>query len=410
MLVKPIHDVFITSGDCKMKKMKFGTLCVHAGERPDPSSGAHTTPIHQTSTFVFDSAEQGAARFAGEEDGYIYSRLMPNTPTHAVLIEKIAALEGAETGQSFSSGMSAITGVALSFLKKGDHLLSTDVVYGGTYELFESVLTRLGIEVSFVDTTDLEKVQRNLKKNTRMVFLETPANPTMKICDIASICEMARQTGAVSIVDNTFATPMFQKPLQLGADAVLHSCTKYVGGHADLLGGVVVGSHEFISSMKPVVNLTGLTMAPHEAWLCIRGLKTLHLRMEKHANNALEVARYLEAHRKIVWVRYPGLPSHPQYEIAQKQMSGFGGMLSFGVAGGIEAGRKLMNSLELCSLAVSLGAVDTLISHPASMTHAGVPKEVRIKTGITDDLVRLSVGIEEPEDIIADLDQALEKL
>jgi methionine-gamma-lyase len=410
MLVKPIHDVFITSGDCKMKKMKFGTLCVHAGERPDPSSGAHTTPIHQTSTFVFDSAEQGAARFAGKEDGYIYSRLMPNTPTHAVLIEKIAALEGAETGQSFSSGMSAITGVALSFLKKGDHLLSTDVVYGGTYELFESVLTRLGIEVSFVDTTDLEKVQRNLKKNTRMVFLETPANPTMKICDIAAICEMARQAGAVSIVDNTFATPMFQKPLQLGADAVLHSCTKYIGGHADLLGGVVVGSHEFISSMKPVVNLTGLTMAPHEAWLCIRGLKTLHLRMEKHANNALEVAKYLETHRKIAWVRYPGLQSHPQYEIAQKQMTGFGGMLSFGVAGGIEAGRKLMNSLELCSLAVSLGAVDTLISHPASMTHAGVPKEVRIKTDITDDLVRLSVGIEEPEDIIADLDQALEKL
>ena len=393
-----------------MKKMKFGTLCVHAGERPDPSSGAHTTPIHQTSTFVFDSAEQGAARFAGEEDGYIYSRLMPNTPTHAVLIEKIAALEGAETGQSFSSGMSAITGVALSFLKKGDHLLSTDVVYGGTYELFESVLIRLGIEVSFVDTTDLKKVQRNLKKNTRMVFLETPANPTMKICDIAAICEMTRQTGALSIVDNTFATPMFQKPLQLGADAVLHSCTKYIGGHADLLGGVMVGSREIVSSMKPVVNVTGLTMAPHEAWLCIRGLKTLHLRMEKHANNALEVARYLEAHRKIAWVRYPGLPSHPQYEIAQKQMSGFGGMLSFGVAGGIEAGRKLMNSLELCSLAVSLGAVDTLISHPASMTHAGVPKEVRIKTGITDDLVRLSVGIEEPEDIIADLDQALEKL
>jgi len=393
-----------------MKKMKFGTLCVHAGERPDPSSGAHTTPIHQTSTFVFDSAEQGAARFAGKEDGYIYARLMPNTPTHAVLIEKIAALEGAETGQSFSSGMSAITGVALSFLKKGDHLLSTDVVYGGTYELFESVLIRLGIEVSFVDTTDLEKVQRNLKKNTRLVFLETPANPTMKICDIAAICEMARQAGAVSIVDNTFATPMFQKPLQLGADAVLHSCTKYIGGHADLLGGVVVGSHEFISSMKPVVNLTGLTIAPHEAWLCIRGLKTLHLRMEKHANNALEVAKYLETHRKIAWVRYPGLQSHPQYEIAQKQMTGFGGMLSFGVTGGIESGRKLMNSLELCSLAVSLGAVDTLISHPASMTHAGVPKEVRIKTDITDDLVRLSVGIEEPEDIIADLDQALDKL
>lgn len=393
-----------------MKKMKFGTLCVHAGERPDPSSGAHTTPIYQTSTFVFDGAEQGAARFAGEQDGYIYARLIPHTPTHSVLIQKIAALEGAETGQSFSSGMAAITAIALSLLKKGDHLLSTEVVYGGTYELFASLLTRLGIEVSFVDTTDLEKVEHNLKENTRMVFLETPANPTMKICDIAAICRMSRQTGAVSIVDNTFATPMFQNPLQLGADAVVHSCTKYIGGHADLLGGVVVGSREFIKSMKPVVNTTGHTMAPHEAWLCIRGLKTLHLRMEKHANNAMEVARFLEAHHKISWVRYPGLPSHPQHEIARKQMTGFGGMLSFGVAGGIEAGRKLMNSLELCSLAVSLGAVDTLISHPASMTHAGVPKEVRIKTGITDDLVRLSVGIEEPEDIIADLDQALERL
>ena len=393
-----------------MKNIKFGTLCVHAGEHPDLPSGAHTTPIYQTSTFVFDTAEQGAARFAGEENGYIYTRLAPNTPTHAVLIEKIAALEGGETGQSFSSGMAAITGVSLTLLKKGDHLLSTDVVYGGTYELFESLLTRLGIEVSFVDTTDLEKVRSNLKKNTRMVFLETPANPTMKICDIEAISAMARKIGAVSIVDNTFATPMFQKPLQLGANAVLHSCTKYIGGHADLLGGVVVGSHEFIKSMRPIINTIGPTMAPHEAWLCIRGLKTLHLRMEKHANNALEVARFLEAHRKIAWVRYPGLPSHPQYEIAQKQMSGFSGMLSFGVVGGIEAGRKLMNCLELCSLAVSLGAVDTLISHPASMTHAGVPKEARIKMGITDDLVRLSVGIEEPEDIIADLDQALEKL
>jgi len=393
-----------------MKNIKFGTLCVHAGEHPDLPSGAHTTPIYQTSTFVFDTAEQGAARFAGEENGYIYTRLAPNTPTHAVLIEKIAALEGGETGQSFSSGMAAITGVSLTLLKKGDHLLSTDVVYGGTYELFESLLTRLGIEVSFVDTTDLEKVRSNLKKNTRMVFLETPANPTMKICDIEAISAMARKIGAVSIVDNTFATPMFQKPLQLGANAVLHSCTKYIGGHADLLGGVVVGSHEFIKSMRPIINIIGPAMAPYEAWLCIRGLKTLHLRMEKHANNALEVARFLEAHRKIAWVRYPGLPSHPQYEIAQKQMSGFSGMLSFGVVGGIEAGRKLMNCLELCSLAVSLGAVDTLISHPASMTHAGVPKEARIKMGITDDLVRLSVGIEEPEDIIADLDQALERL
>ena len=393
-----------------MKKKKFGTLCVHAGEHPDLAFGAHTTPIYQTSTFVFDNAEQGAARFAGQEEGYTYGRLVPNTPTHSVLVEKMAVLEGGEAGQTFSTGMAAITGIALSLLKQGDHLLSTDVVYGCTYGLFKSLLTRFGIEVSFVDTTDLEEVQRNLKKNTRMVFLETPANPTMNVCDIAAITKMAKDLGAVSIVDNTFATSMFQKPLQLGADAVLHSCTKYIGGHADLLGGVIIGTSELIDNMTPVVNDTGLTMAPYEAWLCIRGLKTLHLRMAKHAVNGMKIAEFLEAHRKIDWVRYPGLPSHPQHTIALQQMSGFGGMLSFGVAGGIEAGHKLMNRVELCSLAVSLGAVDSLIQHPASMTHAGVPKEVRLKTGITDDLVRLSVGIEEPEDIIADLDQALEKV
>ncbi|MCK5188851.1 MAG: aminotransferase class I/II-fold pyridoxal phosphate-dependent enzyme, partial [Methylococcales bacterium] len=286
-----------------MKKKKFGTLCVHAGEHPDPAYGAHTTPIYQTSTFVFDNAEQGAARFSGQEKGYTYGRLVPNTPTHSVLVEKMSALEGGETGHTFSTGMAAITGTALSLLKQGDHLLSTDVVYGCTYGLFTSLLTRFGIEVSFVDTTDLEEVQRNLKKNTRMVFLETPANPTMNVCDIAAITKMAKDFGAVSIVDNTFATSMFQKPLQLGADAVLHSCTKYIGGHADLLGGVIIGNREFIDNMTPVVNDTGLTMAPYEAWLCIRGLKTLHLRMEKHAANGMIIAEFLEAHSKIAWIR-----------------------------------------------------------------------------------------------------------
>ena len=243
-----------------MKKMKFGTLCVHAGEHPDPSSGAHTTPIYQTSTFVFDSVSQGAARFAGEETGYTYGRLVPNTPTHEVLAKKITALEDGEAGQTFPSGMAAITGVALSLLRSGDHLISTDVVYGCTYDLFANVLTGLGIEVSFVDTTDLVKVRQALTNKTRMVFLETPANPTMNVCDISAISKMAKTVGAVTIVDNTFATPMFQKPLQLGADVVLHSCTKYIGGHADLLGGVVVGSQDFIKQMTPVVNDAGLTM------------------------------------------------------------------------------------------------------------------------------------------------------
>jgi len=391
------------------EKTKFDTRCVHAGEGPDPAYGSHTIPIHQTSTFVFDSAEEGASRFSGREKGYTYARMMPNTPTHAALVGKVASLEGGESGQTFASGMAAITAVALSLLKKGDRLISTDVVYGCTYGLFSSILTRFGVDVSFVDTSDLDALAEALEEKARMIFLETPANPTMTVCDIALISKMGRDAGAVTVVDNTFATPRFQRPLELGADVVLHSCTKYIGGHADLLGGIVVGKEEFVEAMAPVVHNTGGTMAPLEAWLCIRGLKTLHLRMERHASNAMRVAEFLEDHPKVSWVRYPGLASHPQHEVAKKQMSGFGGMLSFGIRGGVEAGRGLMNGVELCSLAVSLGAVDTLIQHPASMTHADVPADVRQKTGITDDLVRLSVGIEDPDDIIADLDQALEK-
>lgn len=389
------------------KELKFGTLCVHAGEGPDPQYGAHTIPIYQTSTFVFENAEQAAARFAGTEKGYIYMRVAPHTPTHAAFVEKMAALEGGETGLPFASGMAAITAVALTQLKKGDHLISSNVVYGSTYSLFSSILPKFGVEVSFVDTTDLEEVKASLQQNTKMIFVETPANPTLCVCDIAEIAKLAREIGALSVVDNTFATPYFQRALPLGADVVVHSSTKYIGGHGDLLGGVVVGREAFINSMKSVVHTTGGIMGPLEAWLCIRGLKTLHLRMEKHASNAMAVAQFLEAHPKIEWVRYPMLPSHPQHAIAKKQMSGFGGMISFGVKGGLEAGRKLMNRVELCSLAVSLGTVDTLIQHPASMTHATVPREVRLKVGITDGMVRLSIGIEEVEDIIADLEQAL---
>jgi methionine-gamma-lyase len=393
-----------------IKDKKFGTRCVHAGEGENPH-GAHATPIYQTSTFVFESAEAAAEVFGiGGKPGYRYIRSPPNTPTHAAFIEKIRSLEGGEAGLAFSSGMAAETALVLSQLKEGDHLISTNVIYGGTYGLFSSLITKFGMDVSFVDTTDPENVKDALQPNTRMVFIETPANPTMTVCDIGEICGIARDAGAISTVDNTFATPYFQRPLALGADAVVESCTKYIGGHGDLLGGVAVASTDLINSMKRTALLSGGTMGTHEAWLCIRGLKTLHLRMERHAENAQKVAEFLEAHSKVDRVNYPGLKSHPQHEIARKQMSGYSGMLSFEVKGGVDAGRRLMNSVEMMSLAVSLGSVDTLIQHPASMTHAIMPKEMRERLGITDGLVRISVGIEDVEDIIADIEQALAKV
>lgn len=392
------------------ESLSFGTRCVHAGEGPSPEYRSHTTPIYQTSTFLFDSAEQADAIFSGKEPGYRYVRSPPNTPTHAAFIEKMKSLEGGEAGLSFSSGMAAETAVVLSQLKKGDRLVSSRVLYGGTYGLFSSLLPKLGIEVGFVNTSNLEEVKSALRANTRMLFLESPANPTMAVCDIREISGIARDAGAVSVVDNTFASPYFQRPLDLGADLVVESCTKYIGGHSDLLGGVVVGSRDLIKSMSRATTLLGVTMGPHEAWLCIRGLKTLHLRMERHAANAMAVARFLESSPLVEWVSYPGLASHPQHDIARKQMSGYSGMLSFELRGGVKAGHRLINGVKLCLLSVSLGSTDTLIQHPASMTHAIVPREMRQKIGITDGLVRISAGIEDAEDIIADLDQALDKV
>lgn len=391
------------------KEMSFGTRCVHAGGGPSPEYHAHTTPIYQTSTFVFKSAEEAAAKFAGKEPGYRYVRSPPNTPTHSAFMDKLVSLEGGQAGISFSSGMAAEAAVIISRLKAGDRILSNDVIYGGTYGLLSSLVTGLGMTAEFVDTTDLGAVEDALGRRPGMIFMESPANPTMSICDIREISQMAREAGALTVVDNTFASPYFQRPLELGADLVVESCTKYIGGHSDLLGGAVIGSRELIRPIIRTAVLTGGTMGPHEAWLGIRSLKTLHLRMERHAQNAMKVARFLEDHPNVEWVRYPGLQSHPQHELAKKQMSGFSGMLSFGIKGGIDAGRKLMNSVELCTLSVSLGTVDTLIEHPASMTHASLPREIRESIGITDELIRISVGIEDAEDIVADLDQALEK-
>jgi methionine-gamma-lyase len=391
------------------KEMSFGTRCVHAGEGPSPEYHAHTTPIYQTSTFVFNTAEEAAAMFSGKEPGYRYIRSPPNTPTHSAFVEKLVSLEGGQAGLSFSSGMAAESALIISQLKAGESILSNNVIYGGTYGLLSSLVTRLGMKTEFVDTTDLRAVEAGLARHPRIIFLESPANPTMSLCDIREISRLAREGGTLTVVDNTFASPYFQRPLELGADLVVESCTKYIGGHSDLLGGAVIGSKELIRSIIRTATLTGGTMGPHEAWLGIRGLKTLHIRMERHASNAMKVASFLEDHPRVEWARYPGLESHPQHELAKRQMSGFSGMLSFGIKGGIDAGRRLMNSVELCTLSVSLGTVDTLIEHPASMTHAGLPKEVKQSAGITDDLVRISVGIEDVEDIIADLDQALEK-
>jgi methionine-gamma-lyase len=384
----------------------FATRCVHAGEGHHPF-GAHAVPIYQTSTYVFESAEQAASVFAGQP-GYRYIRSPPNSPTHAAFIEKICSLEGGAAGLAFSSGMAAETALALSLLGSGDRLLSGDIIYGGTYSLFSTLLPKFGISVDFVDTTDPERVGQALQRDTKLVFLESPANPTMALCDIREIAGIAHDSGALLAVDNTFATPYFQRPLELGADVVVESCTKYIGGHGDLLGGVAVGSEELIAAMKRPALLAGGTMGTHEAWLALRGLKTLHLRMERHAENALRLAKFLESHPAVERVNYPGLASHPQHALAARQMSGWGGMLSFVLRGGVEAGRRLMNRLQLASLAVSLGSVDTMVEHPASMTHAVMPWELRERMGIADGLVRVSVGIEDPADIVADFARGLD--
>ena len=387
-------------------KRKFATEAVHGGQDHDPLTGAVSVPIYQTSTFVFESAEQGAARFAGKEKGYIYTRL--GNPTVKALEKSLAGLEEGEDARACSSGMAAINTAMLSVVRKGDHVVSTENLYGGTAKLFSDILPKFGIEFTLVDTSHIENVESAIRKNTKIVYIETPSNPTLKLTNIREVAKIAKEHDAVSIVDNTFMSPYFQRPLIL--DVVVHSLTKYLSGHSDVVGGIVIGYQDFIDKMDPVLKNTGGTLGPFEAWLTLRGIKTLHIRMERHNENAMKVAEFLEAHEKIEKVYYPGLKSSDQYDLAKQQMSGFGGIVSFEVKGGLEAGRKLMNSVRLCTLAVSLGAVETLIEHPASMTHAVVPREERLRTGITDSLVRLSVGIEDVKDIIEDLQSALENI
>ena len=391
-------------------KKGFGTISIHTGNHKNPF-GALAVPIYQTSTFVFDSAEQGGKRFALEEEGYIYSRL--GNPTTAVFEEKIAALEGGEAAVATSSGMGAITSTLWTLLKAGDHVISDKTLYGCTFAFLNHGISKYGVEVEFVDTSDLEAVKKAMKANTRVVYLETPANPNMKIVDIKAIVDIAHTNpNTLVVVDNTFATPFCQKPLELGCDIVVHSVTKYLNGHGDVIAGVAVGKKEMMDQVRlvGVKDMTGAVLGPTEAFYIIRGMKTLELRMQKHCENAMKVAEFLEGHEKVAKVYYPGLKSHEGYEIAAKQMTGFGGIMAFELKGGFEAGKTLLNNVKMASLAVSLGDAETLIQHPASMTHSPYTKEERLAAGITDGLVRLSVGLENIEDIIEDLEYGLAQI
>ena len=394
----------------EMKKLGLGTTAIHAGTLKN-LYGTLAMPIYQTSTFIFDSAEQGGRRFALEEAGYIYTRL--GNPTTTVLENKIAALEEGEAGIAMSSGMGAISSTLWTVLKAGDHVVTDKTLYGCTFALMNHGLTRFGVEVTFVDTSNLDEVKNAMKKNTRVVYLETPANPNLKIVDLEGVCKVAHTNpNTLVIVDNTFATPYMQKPLKLGVDVVVHSATKYLNGHGDVIAGLVVTNKELADQIRFVglKDMTGAVLGPQEAYYIIRGLKTFEIRMERHCKNARTIADFLNKHPKVEKVYYPGLESHPGYEIAKKQMKDFGAMISFELKGGFEAGKTLLNNLKLCSLAVSLGDTETLIQHPASMTHSPYTKEEREAAGITDGLVRLSVGLENVEDIIADLEQGLEKI
>jgi cystathionine beta-lyase/cystathionine gamma-synthase len=379
--------------------MGFSTDAIHIGQEPDPATGAVIVPIYQTSTYVQEEL--------GRHKGYEYSRTA--NPTRAALERNLARLESGKFGFAFASGMAAINAV-LTLFKSGDHVVTGRNLYGGTFRLFERVLKNFGFEFTYVDTTQLDSIQAAIRENTRLLFLETPTNPIMEITDLAAASELAHQRGLLVAVDNTFMSPYLQRPLELGADIVIHSTTKYLNGHSDGVGGAVVMNDSALAErLKFLQNAAGAVLGPMDSWLVLRGVKTLAVRMRQHSENGMAVANFLAAHPKVELVHYPGLPSHPQYELGRKQMHGPGGMLSF-ETGSIENARTVLNSVRLCSLAESLGGVETLISHPATMTHASVPPEERQRLGITDGLVRVSVGIEDVEDLISDLDQALGRI
>lgn len=396
----------------KASRLHLDSLVVRDPDKGACPQGDLGPPIHMTSAFRFSNADHGAALFAGQAEGYIYSRIA--NPTVDLLQDKLAALEGAEAALATASGMAAVAAVAMTLAAQGDNFIACTTLYGGTYALFQKDLSRFGIEVRFFPPTvraPEKALARLADGRTRMVYLETPANPTLDIIDIARFAAIARSLNVPLVVDNTFATPYLQSPLALGADIVVHSATKYLGGHADVLGGVVAGGASDMARLhQAYCQHFGPALSPFNAWLILRGLKTLALRMQRHCANAGRIAAYLDRHPAVARVHYPGLKTHPGHRIACRQMRGFGGMIAFEVNGGLAAGKTVMDSLTLCTLAVSLGDCQTLIQHPASMTHATYTSAQRAAAGIGDGLIRLSVGIEDPDDIIADLDQALAKL
>lgn len=382
------------------KKMGFSTRAIHAGQTPDPTTGAIMTPVYLSSTYVQASP--------GVHKGYEYSRT--SNPTRKAYEDCLASLEEGTHGFAFASGCAATTTI-LHLLKQGDHVIAGDDLYGGTFRLFDKVLRHNGLQFTFLDLTNPEKLIEAIRPETKMIWIETPTNPTLKLVDIRRVCELAHKKNLIVAVDNTFMSPYFQRPLTLGADIVVHSTTKYVGGHSDMVGGAVVtNKNDLAEKIAFLSNSMGAIQAPFDAFLSLRSLKTLPIRMQTHEKNALEVAHFLEKHPKVQWLRYPGLPSHPQHALAKSQMLGFGGMITLALKGGLEQSRRFLENVCLFALAESLGGVESLIEHPAIMTHASVPADVRKQLGIDDSLVRLSVGIEDVADLLEDLKSALDKV
>jgi len=379
--------------------MRFDTLAIHAGQEPDPTTGAVMTPVYFTSTYV----QSGP----GEHKGFEYSRT--RNPTRDALQGCLAALEGAKFGAAFASGLAA-SDMLMHMLESGDHVVCSDDVYGGTFRLFDKVYSRHGITFSWVDMRDLAAVEKAITPKTKMIWVETPTNPMMKLCDLEQIAALAKKHKLIAVADNTFMTPYFQRPLEFGFDIVTHSTTKYLNGHSDVVGGFVCTNDQAIADkMYFLQNAVGGVPGPMDSFLVLRGVKTLHVRMERHAQNAMKIAQWLEKHPKVAKVTYPGLESHPQHQLARKQMKGFGGMMTFDIKGGLEAARKFLQTVKIFACAESLGGVESLIEHPAIMTHASVPKATREMLGIGDGLIRLSCGIEDGQDLIDDLAQALDR-